>query len=284
MIDQTEQLEETTEAPEMEEEVVNETEEVSEPDQGEADAEAESEADGEPVVTFGDDEAPEAKETPAWVKDVRKQNRDLNKKVKDLEKQLTAGKAEETSTLSAKPTLDQFDYDPDKFEEALLNWASEKREHDAKADEAKKQEDKRNQEYQTRLSEYHEGRNDFDADSFDEAEDAVRNVLSESQQGILIHAFGGKAAPLIRGLGQDDKRLKALASIADPIAFAVAATRLEATMKTRRKPKTVPETRAAGNSAPSVSGDKTLQKLRDEAEKTGDLSKVVAYKRTLKAS
>ena len=272
----TDQTEEAIEAPEAEIETV----ETTEPEQVETEAEAVDET----VVTFGDDEAPEQQEAPDWVKNVRKENRDLNKQIKDLKKQAAAGKADEDTALGAEPTLEGSDYDADKYRDALRDWDKAKAKIDAKATTAKEAQDKQGQAYNARLSEYQEGKGAFDADQFDEAEDAVKGALSENQQSILIHAFGGKAAPLIQGLGQDEKRLKELGTITDPIAFAVAATRLETAMKvSQRRPKTVPETRTGGNIASGASSDKTLEKLRAEAAQTNDMSKVLAYKRKLKA-
>lgn len=277
MTDQTDQLEEMTEAPEGE---VEEIVDATEPEQ----VETETEAADETIVTFGDDEAPEQQEAPDWVKNVRKENRDLNKEIKALKKELTAGKAEETTDLGPEPTIEQFDYDSAKHIAAVREWDKAKAKIDAKANEAKEAQEKQGKAYNARLSEYQEGKGAFDADQFDEAEDAVKGALSENQQSILIHAFGGKAAPLIRGLGQDEKRLKELGTITDPIAFAVAATRLETAMKvSQRRPKTVPETRTGGNIASGASSDKTLEKLRAEAAQTNDMSKVLAYKRKLKA-
>ncbi len=276
MTDQTEQQDETIEAPEAEIETV----ETTEPEQ----VETEAEAGDETVVTFGDDKAPEHQDAPDWVKNVRKENRELNRQLKDLKKQAAAGKADEDTALGAEPTLEGSDYDADKYRDSLREWDKAKAKQDAKATTAKEAQEKQGQAYNTRLSEYQEGKGAFDADQFDEAEDAVKGALSENQQSILIHAFGGKAAPLIRGLGQDEKRLKELATITDPIAFAVAATRLETAMKvSQRKPRTVPESRPAGNSAGGVSGDKTLEKLRARAAETNDMSEVLAYKRKLKA-
>ena len=276
----TDQTEETVDAPEAEIEAV----ETTEPEQVDAQAETETEAVEETVVTFGDDEAPEQQDAPDWVKNVRKENRELNKQLKDLKKQAAAGKADEKTDLGPEPTLEGSDYDADKYRDALRVWDQAKAKQDAKAREAKEAQEKQGQAYNARLSEYQEGKGAFDADQFDEAEDAVKGALSENQQSILIHAFGGKAAPLIQGLGQDEKRLKELGTITDPIAFAVAATRLETAMKvSQRRPKTVPETRTGGNIASGASSDKTLEKLRAEAAQTNDMSKVLAYKRKLKA-
>ncbi len=284
MNDQTEQLEELTDALEVEVEEEVETDEQSEPDQEEAQADTDAEAEGETVVTFGDDTDPEPKEAaPAWVKDVRKENRRLQKELKEAQKQITAGKADEETALGAEPTLEDCDYDADKYRDALRQWDHAKAKQDAKANEAKEAERKQQEAYNARLNEYQEGKQAFNADEFDEAEDAVKSALNDNQQTILVHAFGGKAAPLIQGLGQNDRRLKELASITDPIAFAVAATRLESSMKTTRKPRTVPEARPTGNSAGGASGDKHLEKLREAAAKSGDYSQVTAYKRKIKA-
>ena len=104
-------------------------------------------------------------------------------------------------------------------------------------------------------------------------------MLSETQQGVLIEALGKSAAPLLVGLAANEKRLKALAGIKNPIRFAVEAARLESIMKTTtRRPKTPPEKRIVGSGSSSMGG-KTLEKLEAEADRTGNRTKVQAYKR-----
>ena len=278
MTDQTEQLDDTTEAAVIEAPEPEETEEGETP-------EVDTEASGETVVTFGDDEAPEVKETPGWVKDLRKRNRSQSKEISDLKKKLDAGKADDVIALGAEPALEDFDFDSAKHIAAIRELDKAKAKIDAKANEAQTERDGQEQAYNVRLTEYQEGRADFEADSFDEAEGAVKDALTETQQSILIRAFGSKAAPLIRGLGQDEKRLKEIAGISDPIEFTVAVTRLESAMKvSSRKPKTVPETAVKGNGTSTVSGDKILEKLREKAAQTGDMTEVIKHKRMLKAS
>ena len=46
-----------------------------------------------------------------------------------------------------------------------------------------------------------------------------------------------------------------------------------------KKPATPPETRVTGNGRVSGAVDATLERLRAEAERTGDYTKVAAYKR-----
>jgi hypothetical protein len=69
------------------------------------------------------------------------------------------------------------------------------------------------------------------------------------------------------------------------VRFAFAVAKLETQLKVNpRKPAAAPEvivkstTRLAGGSH-----DQVLERLREEADKTGDLTKVIAYKAKLKA-
>jgi hypothetical protein len=67
------------------------------------------------------------------------------------------------------------------------------------------------------------------------------------------------------------------------VKFAFAVSKLESQLKvTNRKPATTPEKVLTGTGSTSGSVDSTLDKLRAEAEKTGDYTKVTAYKRKLK--
>ena len=257
-----------------------------ETDQAESDeVDSDDEAEGESVITFGDDEAPEVEgEAPApeWVKDVRKKNRELAKELAELKK-ANAKAEEKPSPLSAKPTLEQADYNEDKFADNLAKWYAEKSKHE-EAEKAKaKAEAEQAEAWQSRVQEYNDGKASFKPEQVEDAEAIAREMLDETQQGILIEAFGGGAVPLLVGLSANEKRLKALAGIKNPIRFAVEAAKLESTMKTTtRRPKTSPETRVVGSGSTGV-GAKNLEKLRAEAEKTGDYSKVAAFKRELKS-
>ena len=82
--------------------------------------EAEPVEEGALVVQIGDEE-PEAEpeQAPEWVRDLRKRDRENQKRIKELEAQLN--KPTEVAALPAKPKLDDFDYDTDAFEAALKN-------------------------------------------------------------------------------------------------------------------------------------------------------------------
>ena len=112
LIDDTEELsEDETQEPEEETET-EESEEVETEGDGE-----ESDEEEEVLTIDGEEVAPasEEKKTPQWVKDLRKDNRHLIKRVKELESQQAPEKEEEA--LGDRPKLEDFEYD----EEAYLS-------------------------------------------------------------------------------------------------------------------------------------------------------------------
>lgn len=239
---------------------------------------------GSNIVTFGDDEAPDDKDdipAPEWVKGLRKTNREQAREIAALKKATV--KADDTiSPLSAKPTLGQAGYDEAKYEESLVKWYDEKKAHEAAKAAKESEAETQRVAWQSRLEEYGEAKKSFDPETIEDAEAIARESLSETQQGVLIEALGKGAAPLLVGLATNDKRLKALADIKNPIRFAAEAAKLESIMKTStRRPKTAPESRVVGGASAQM-GNKTLEKLEAEADKTGDRTKVLAFKRQQK--
>jgi hypothetical protein len=86
-------------------------------------------------------------------------------------------------------------------------------------------------------------------------------------------------------LGKNPKKAKELSELKDPVQFAFAMGKLETQLKitSRKTTPPPPEKKVVGNASASSSDD-MLEKLRDEAARTGDFTKVVAYKRQLKQS
>ena len=80
--------------------------------------------------------------------------------------------------------------------------------------------------------------------------------------------------------GKNKKKLEELSSIKDPVKFAFAVAKVEAQLKvTNKKRIPKPETtiKSSGGSASAV--DSTLERLREEALKTGNMTKLHEYKR-----
>ena len=90
-------------------------------------------------------------------------------------------------------------------------------------------------------------------------------------------------ALVVYAIGKNPAKAKELAAITDPVKFAFAVANLEAQLKvTPRKSKPEPE-RVPGGASRPLSGtvDSHLERLYDEARRTGDYTKVTDYKRKI---
>jgi len=234
------------------------------------------------VVTIGDEAAPEPEDNepaPIWVKKVRQRNRELEKRLREAEKQLQAVNAPKEPDLGAKPTLEKFDYDTEKYERAAEEWIDRKKKADERAARARVEAEQAEKDWNARLEAYQEAKASFKADDYDEAEAVALESLDQTQQGIIVHG-SNEPALLIYALGKNDAKAKEIGSIKDPVKFAFAIAKLEAQLKvSTKKPAAPPESRISGNSRPSGSIDSTLERLREEAKTTNDYSKVMEYKR-----
>jgi hypothetical protein len=108
------------------------------------------------------------------------------------------------------------------------------------------------------------------------------DLFNETQQGMIIQGADNSAA-LVYALGKNPGKAKELASIKDPVKFAWEASKLEGSMKTTsRKPRSKPEKTVKGAGSLSGGTDKKLEELRAGARKSGDYTKLNAYKQQLK--
>ena len=249
---------------------------------------ATEEAETELVVSIGNEEPepePETQKAPEWVKELRKQNREQQKRIKELERsmQAPAAQGETVTAPPKKPSLADVDYDTGAYEAKLDEWYVAKAAYDRQAAERQRTQDEVKGAWQAKLSNYNTAKAELKARDFEDAEAVIADTLSVTQQGIILDG-AEKPALLIYALGKNPKKAAELAAITNPVAFAAAIGRLEASLKvTQRKPSAAPETIPSGNARKTGAVDNTLERLRADAEKTGDLSKVMAYKRQQKA-
>lgn len=237
----------------------------------------------EVVVTIGDQAPPQEEEdnkAPEWVRELRKTNRELVRQNRELQKQqverATTAEAEE---VGAKPKLSDFDYDSDKFEEALTKWNDKKRAAATKSAEREAAEKRQTDAWQAKLTEYGKQKSELKVKDYGEAEADALGTLNQTQQGIIVSGADNSAL-VIYALGKNPAKLKELAAITDPVKFAFAVAKLEKDLKvTTRKAPPPPEKTVTGSAPRKGAGDTTLDRLRAEAEKTGDYSKVVAHKK-----
>lgn len=228
---------------------------------------------------------PEPQEkAPEWVRELRKKNREDQKKIKELEARLQATTTgNKPAELGKKPTLDDHDYDTDKYEAALASWYERKREHDQQEAQRQKAVEDQTREWSAKLDAYSKAKGELKANDFDEAEGFIQDNFSQTQQGVIISGADNPAI-LVLALGRNPKKAAELAAIKDPVKFAFAIAKLETQLKvTNRKAPPAPEKTITGSAPKSGTVDSTLERLEAEAERTGDRSKVIAHKRSLRA-
>ena len=248
------------------------------------DTEDEEGSDGVVISIAGEPPAPEDDEevrAPEWVRDLRKNYREEKRRAKDLEQKLARleTQAPGVAPLGPKPTLEKADYDTDRYEKELANWYDKKRQHDDREVSVKSEQQAVQREWERKLEGYQSAKAGLKVRDFEFAEDVVQDNLSVMQQGMIVQG-ADNAALVVYALGKNPKKAKELASITDPVKFAFAVAKLETQLKiSNRKAQTSPERKISGTGRPSGAVDSTLDRLRADAEKTGDYSKVFQYKK-----
>jgi hypothetical protein len=238
----------------------------------------------EVVVTLGEETPPSEEEdparAPAWLKDLRKSNREKDRRIRELEAKLNqSAPAAQTPVLGEKPTLASCEYDEAAFEAKLEEWHATKQQVEQAA---KAQEDaKRAQQvaWEKKLQAHDDGKKALRVPDYDDAAANVEDHFSVVQRGILIDCAKDSAA-LEYALGKNPAKLKELAAIQNPAHFTWALSQLETKLKVeprRAAPPTERVVRGSGSLAGTT--DKTLEALRAEADRTGDRSKVTKYLR-----
>ena len=216
-----------------------------------------------------------------WESEVSDANREKERKIRELEAKLNATAIEtKPIALGPKPTLESCDYDSDEYEKKLADWYEQKRQADAAEAEAEAQRDAEAKAWQDKLDSYAKARASLKVRDYEDAEAVALETFNVTQQGIVLQGSDNPAL-IIYALGKNTKRAKELASITDPVKFAFAVAKLETQLKvSNRKAAASPErTLASGGARLSGAVDSTLERLRAEAEKTGDYTKVLQYKR-----
>lgn len=261
---------EETEEQESEEQETQETEENS------------KESDDEVVITIGDESPPSSEEdrAPDWVRDLRKQHREAQRENRELKEKLSKleNPAPKKIEVGKKPTLEDSDYDTDDYEAKLADWYERKREADRLQKEAEEKTKAEQASWQQRVEAYNTQKASLKVRDFEEAELVVFDTLNQTQQGIIVSG-AENSAQLIYALGTNEAEMKKLATITDPVKFAFAVAKLEAKLKVTNRKAPPPEKRVTDTGPKSGAVDSTLERLREEAARTGDYTKVSAYKR-----
>jgi len=267
------------EVDENQEEFVEELEVAEEVDLESEESESESD---EVVVSIGEDAPPAEEEVraPEWVRELRKTNREKERRIRELEAKLSATTTEikPVVTLGPKPKLEDYDYDSDRYEQAIDQWHDRKREHDREAEQALQSEQQQQKAWQAKLDDYGKAKAELKVRDYEDAEETVQQILNVTQQGVVLQGCDNPAL-VVYALGKNPKKTAELAKLTDPVKFAFAVAKLEKELKvTNRRAAPAPERVVSGTGRSSGAVDSTLERLREEAARTGNMTKVIQYR------
>lgn len=251
--------------------------EAEEATESEDESETQDSEDEEVVISFDDEDSPpqEREEAPQWVKDLRKENRELKKQLK---KEAAKHEPQPETKLRDKPKLADFDFDDIRYENDLDNWYQEKREYDKAQEKILAEQEEQNKIWEAKAQAYEASKAKLTVSDYDEAEFTVSEKLTPEQRGIII-GYAENPSVLVYALGNNSERLEQLSQIKDPIAFALQISKMQGEVKMRTKTKPAPEKKVVGKAASAKSLEAQLDELRLKAESSNDLTEVLKFKK-----
>lgn len=224
-------------------------------------------------------EGEEIGEEPDLVKHLRTVARDAQRELAE------ARKSQQPAPVDPgpKPTLDDCEWDPDKYEAALLAWNETNR----KAEQAKQAQQ---QAAQTQTQQFERARVSYTAKALqlgikdpDAVVTKVAAALTPEHAGFILQ-YADNPASLMAALDAHPALLAKIAAEPDPMRQLVMISKMEAKVKVTRKgpPPAEAATIVTGSAQVSATKDKTADALFAKGEKSGDMSEYYAHQRALR--
>lgn len=208
-----------------------------------------------------DDDHVDGQPAPQWVKDLRKNNREKDKELRELRRQLEQVQSRPTEqqppqqadVIPPKPTLESCEYDEEAYEAALTDWHEKK----GRAEQSKQQQQRQQQEYQQRFQQRVEAHKQRAAKlpvkDYQEMEEIVRAEVPDLHKEILIHCADEGSELIAYGLGKSQQLRQRVAAETDPIRAAFLLGQISKQVSLAPKPKKAikpePEVRGGGADA-----------------------------------
>lgn len=217
--------------------------------------------DEEIQLTEEDDEHVDGQPAPQWVKDLRKNNREKDKELRELRRQLEQVQSrsaeqqpqQQSDVIPPKPTLESCDYDEVAFEQAVTDWHEKKSRAEQSKQEQQRQQQESIKKFQQRLEKHQERATKLPVKDYRETEEIVRRELPVIQQEILIHAADEGSELIAYALGKNQQLRQRVAAETDPIraAFLLGQISKQVSLapKARKAIKPEPEVRGGGADA-----------------------------------
>jgi hypothetical protein len=242
-------------------------------------SETQDEGEEETIVTLGEEAAPASLETDTeLVKHLRTVARDQAKELQELRRTVQPPKVE----LGAKPDLwEDCDGDVDRYDAAKAEWDSRKAEVEKANESANESVRIATERRQAKYENFETGKAALKVSDFESAQTVIEGALSLPAQNAIIEIADNPAA-FVYAIAKYPDKLAELAKIDDPIALLKAVVKLEGSMKVETRRKVImPEEIERGNASVSAGGDKELVRLEKEADRTGNRTALIAYKRRI---
>lgn len=217
--------------------------------------------DEEISLTEEDDDHVDGQPAPQWIKDLRKNNREKDKELRELRRQLEQVQSRPTEqqpqqqadVIPPKPTLESCEYDEEAYEAALTDWHEKK----GRAEQSKQQQERQQQEYQQRFQQRVEAHKQRAAKlpvkDYQEMEEIVRAEVPDLHKEILIHCADEGSELIAYGLGKSQQLRQRVAAETDPIRAAFLLGQISKQVSLAPKPKKAikpePEVRGGGADA-----------------------------------
>lgn len=216
--------------------------------------------DEEIQLTEEDDDHVDGQPAPQWVKDLRKNNREKDKELRELRRQLEQIQTKpaeqqqlQSDVIPPKPTLESCDYDEVAFEQAVTDWHEKKSRVEQSKQEQQRQQQESLKKFQQRLEKHQERATKLPVKDYRETEEIVRRELPVIQQEILIHAADEGSELIAYALGKNQQLRQRVAAETDPLraAFLLGQISKQVSLapKVRKAIKPEPEVRGGGADA-----------------------------------
>lgn len=220
--------------------------------------------DEEIQLTEEDDDHVDGHPAPQWVKDLRKNNREKDKELRELRRQLEQIQTKpveqqqpQSDVIPPKPTLESCDYDEVAFEQAVTDWHEKK----SRVEQSKQQQQRQQQEYQQRFQqriEAHQKRaSTLPVKDYQQMEEIVRAEVPDLHKEILIHCADEGSELIAYGLGKSQQLRQRVAAETDPLraAFLLGQISKQVSLAPKAKKAIKPEPEVRGGGADAKQDD-----------------------------
>ena len=208
-------------------------------------------------------------QAPEWVKQLRKENRELKKQLKQTPQQ------QSVPALREKPTITDHDFDSDAYEADLEQWFNEKARHDEVVNAQKAKDEAIDNRYISSVDKMRKI-----APDYDDVEETVVSTLSPEKQALLKIGVED-TAKLVYALGKSPNKLAELEQL-DPVSFVKQLGIMEFQMTQKSRNPSKPQPKSHELTGTAGGGDSKLAKLEAEAAKTGDRTAIREYRKRMK--